>query len=154
MGTQTETFERAFLDSDRPMLSYGSPYQDACRKHVDETFKASRVYIICSRTLAKTTTALADLQEVLAHKVVGLRVGMSAPTLVQECLEVINDVRRTGADIVVTIGGGSLTDAGKIVIYVHLHPKRALFGPLGLTAFRHWQMMWRPKNNCWDFLTL
>ena len=137
MATQTETFERAFPDSERPLLSYGSPYQDACRKHVDETFKASRVYIICSRTLAKTTTALADWQQALAHKVVGLRVGMSAPTLVQECLEVLHDVRQTGADIIVTIGGGSLTDAGKIVTYVYPRPYRAPFGPLGLTGFRH-----------------
>ena len=148
MAIPKEILEKAFPDSDRPLLSYGLPHHEACRKHVDETFKASRVYIICSRTLAKTTTALADLQHALAPKVVGLRVGMSAPTLLQECLEVMQDVRRVKADIIVTIGGGSLTDAGKIVTYVG--------GPFGirpLSVFiahriRLSRMTWRPKNSC------
>jgi hypothetical protein len=41
-----ETLRQAFPDKATPLVSSGIPYTDACVKHVDETFKASRVYTI------------------------------------------------------------------------------------------------------------
>lgn len=111
---------RAFDDYEKPLISYGGlPYWQTCRKHVDgESFGASRVYIIASGSLSKNTTALQDLSRALDGKVAGVKTGMSPHTLMWECLEVMREVRSVDADLIVTLGGGSLTDAAKIIAYV------------------------------------
>src|SRR5436190_4363778 len=121
MAAQEEICLKAFLDYEKPLISYGLPYTEACRKHVEQTFNASRVYIISSRSLARDTTALLDLQQALNGRIAGTRVGMSPHTLLSECMEVMQDVRRVNADLIVTVGGGSLTDAAKIVAFVCRH---------------------------------
>ncbi|KZO92132.1 Dehydroquinate synthase-like protein [Calocera viscosa TUFC12733] len=119
----TEVYHQAFPDhGDRPnpagirgYISYGIPFPEACAKHVDDTFHATRVYIIASRTLAETTSALELLKGALESKVVGVRVGMTSHTLWSECVDVTNECRKLGVDLIVTLGGGSLTDAAKLI---------------------------------------
>ena len=77
-----------------------------------------RVYIIASASLSKNTTALKDLKEALAGKVAGVRVGMRPHTFLSEVLEVIKEVEKVDADLIVTLGGGSLSDAAKLVAFV------------------------------------
>lgn len=121
-----ETVRPAFSGRDRPLLSYGLPFPDAAAKHVSETFSASRVYVIISGSLARNTDALDRLGTRLgAGKVVGVRRGMKSHTLWSEVLEIVDDVRRTDADLIVTLGGGSLTDGAKVVAFVC----RPLFSP-------------------------
>ncbi len=71
MVAQGEVCQRAFPEYERPLVTYGLPYTEACRKHVEQTFKASRVYIISSASLARDTTALSDLQQALDGKLAG-----------------------------------------------------------------------------------
>ncbi|MCJ1350828.1 MAG: hypothetical protein MMC33_000809 [Icmadophila ericetorum] len=115
MSTSQETLRRAFEDRERPMVSFGLPFPEACLKHINETFHASKIYIICSGTLAKKTTQLKDLQKALGGKVVGLRIGMTSHTLLSEILEVVQDAKKFDPELIVTLGGGSLTDAAKII---------------------------------------
>ncbi|OTA93268.1 hypothetical protein M434DRAFT_31175 [Hypoxylon sp. CO27-5] len=112
-----ETFGPAFEDRDRPLLSYGLPFTEALTKHVDDIFHASRIYIICSRSLAKNTHYLADLTHALGNKVAGIRIGMKPHSLWSEILEIVEDTKKCEADLIVTLGAGSLTDAAKIVSY-------------------------------------
>ncbi|MCJ1375249.1 hypothetical protein MMC20_006483 [Loxospora ochrophaea] len=98
-----------------PQVTYGLPFPEACRKHVDTLFKASRVYIICSASLAKSTEALVSLQSALGSKVVGTRIGMKPHTLWSEILEIVKEARDVKADLLITLGAGSLTDGAKIV---------------------------------------
>ena len=100
------------------MVSFGLPFPEACLKHINETFHASKIYIICSGTLAKKTTQLKDLQKALGGKVVGLRIGMTSHTLLSEILEVVQDAKKFDPELIVTLGGGSLTDAAKIIAVV------------------------------------
>ncbi|KAI0840389.1 putative Fe-containing alcohol dehydrogenase [Hypoxylon sp. FL0890] len=112
-----ETFGPAFKDRDRPLLSYGLPFTESLVKHADDVFHASRIYIICSGFLARHTHYLADLTRALGSKVAGVRIGMKPHSLWSEILEVVDDIKKCDADLIVTLGGGSLTDAAKIVSY-------------------------------------
>lgn len=99
-------------------MSYGLPFPEACSRHVASTFRKSKVYIICSSSVAKNTSNLEDLQPALGNKVVGVRIGFKPHTLMSEVLEVIEDARIEHADLIVTLGWGSLIDAAKVVALV------------------------------------
>lgn len=123
-----ETVRPAFAGRAEPRLSYGISFPEATAHHVEHTFKASRVYIISSASLSRNTDALERLKAALGQeqgKVVGVRVGMKSHTLWSEVLEITNEAREKGADLLVTLGAGSLTDGAKIVSFVSFaFPKR------------------------------
>ena len=111
-----------FPDKPTPQVSYGLSFPEACKKHVESTFHASRVYLMCSGSLARNTDALVQLQTALGPKVVGTRIGMKPHTLWSEILEIVNAAKRAEADCLVTLGAGSLTDGAKIVAFVRCFP--------------------------------
>ncbi|KAF1990534.1 putative Fe-containing alcohol dehydrogenase [Aulographum hederae CBS 113979] len=114
----TETYRPAFEGSETPHISYGIPFHAACAKHLKETFKCDRVHIIASRSLCKNTNHVQMLKEAIERTgilVTGVRHGMTPHTFWSEVLEIVRDAREMNADMLVTIGGGSLTDAAKIV---------------------------------------
>ncbi|KAJ6451159.1 hypothetical protein C8R45DRAFT_1057158 [Mycena sanguinolenta] len=116
MAIPEEVYRQAFPTSAKPMLSYGIPFGEACRKHAEE-YGVKKIYILASGTLSHTTNLLQDLKSGLDAMVVGERIGMTPHTLVSEVVEVLHDVRRTGADCIVTLGGGSLSDAAKAITF-------------------------------------
>lgn len=107
----------AFPNGQGPLLSYNCPFQETCRRYIDEMFKASRVFIICSGSLAKNTSHLEDLQNALFGKLAAVRIGMKPHTLMSEVMEIIRLARSVDADMIVTLGGGSLIDAAKAVAF-------------------------------------
>lgn len=113
-----ETVRPAFAGREEPRLSYGIPFPEAIARHVEHTFKASRVYIISSGSLARNTDALDRLKAALGDKVVGVRIGMKSHTLWSEVLEITNEAREKEVDLLVTLGAGSLTDGAKIISVV------------------------------------
>jgi alcohol dehydrogenase class IV len=117
----SEICREAFPGSEIPHISYGLPYPETCAKHVQDIFKASRVYIIASKTLSTHTDALKRLETALDRKTVGRRIGMTPHTLWSECLEVTEEARELEVDLIITLGAGSLTDAAKIISLVHSH---------------------------------
>lgn len=117
MSSGQEVYSAAF-DSGYPHISYGLPFPQACAKHIDETFHASKVYIIASGSLSRNTDHVKDLEAALGNKVVGVRNGMQPHTLWSECLSIIAQCRDLQADLIVTLGAGSLTDAAKIISLV------------------------------------
>lgn len=112
-----ETYRSAFDDRETPKLSYGLRFQDACAKHVSETFEASKVYIIASKTLSEKTDALTRLKAALSDRVAGVRIGIGSHTPTTDVLEIIQEIRSKNLDIdcLVTLGAGSLTDGAKLV---------------------------------------
>ncbi|CEN61318.1 hypothetical protein ASPCAL07974 [Aspergillus calidoustus] len=115
-----ETFRPAFSDRPRPLLSYGIPFPEAVARHVVDTFEATRVYVICSGSLARDTDSLGRLAETLEKvkvSIVGKRIGMKPHTLWSEVLEITADARACEADLILTLGGGSLTDGAKVVAF-------------------------------------
>lgn len=117
MSSNQETYRYAFPDSP-PHISYGIPFDESCAKHVNQTFDAKRAYIIASRSLSRQTDNIKKLERALDGKVVGIRHGMTPHTLCSEVLEIIHDTREAKADLIITCGAGSLTDAAKIIALV------------------------------------
>ena len=102
-----------------PHISYGVPFHLACAKHVSHTFKSKRVYIIASGSLSRNTDHVQRLQQSLgSDHVVGVRHGMTPHTLWSEILEIADEAKRAQADLLVTLGAGSLTDGAKIIALV------------------------------------
>ncbi|KAE8375085.1 alcohol dehydrogenase [Aspergillus bertholletiae] len=111
-----ETLRTAFADRPRPLLSYGIPFETAAAKHINDLFYASRVYIICSGSLSRNTDVLDRLRASIGKdKIVGTRIGMKSHTYWSEVLEIVYEARNCDADLILTIGGGSLTDGAKVV---------------------------------------
>lgn len=119
MSDITETLRPAFANRERPLLSYGIPFAAAAGRHSTERFQASRIYIICSGSLARSTSSLDELTAALgAEKIAGCRVGMQSHSLWSEVLDITNDARRLKVDLLITLGAGSLTDSAKIIALV------------------------------------
>lgn len=110
-----------------PDISYGLPFYDACAKHISETFKASRVYIVASRSLAANTDNVDKLVTAIGDKVAGVRNGITPHTPWSEVLQITKECREKDVDCVVTLGAGSITDGCKLVVLVSYFPveKRA-----------------------------
>lgn len=116
----TETFRPAFPGRDRPMISYGLPFPESLATHAEDTFHSSRIYVICSASLAQNTGQLDELKAKLSGKLAGVRIGMRPHSYWSEILEVTAEAQKLQVDLLVTLGGGSLTDAAKIISYVLL----------------------------------
>jgi alcohol dehydrogenase class IV len=107
------------LELGTPYVSYGLPYDVACAKHVSETFKASRPYIIASGSLARNTDKVDRLISALGNdRVVGLRKGITPHSPWNEILSITQECRDANADCLITLGAGSTTDGAKIVVLV------------------------------------
>ncbi|CAF9935937.1 hypothetical protein IMSHALPRED_010400 [Imshaugia aleurites] len=103
-----------------PYISYGTPYPSACAHHVASTFHARRVYILASGSLSRNTNDLPTLVAALEAKlgpgaVVGITKGIKPHTHYSDILAITHEAKAANADILVTLGGGSLTDAAKVV---------------------------------------
>ncbi|KAF4984487.1 hypothetical protein FZEAL_335 [Fusarium zealandicum] len=111
----TEVHRQAFDDKKTPQISYGLRFPEACLRHCRDTFNCSRVFVICSKSLAQSTDALDRLRSALGERIVGVRIGISPHTPIAQVLEVVNHVRTLDIDCLMTLGAGSITDAAKIV---------------------------------------
>jgi len=118
-STMSETVRPAFSGRERPLLSYGIAFPEAAARHVTHTFHASKVYVICSGSLSRNTDSLERLSTALGtDKIAGRRIGMQSHTLWSEVLEIVKEARDAKADLILTLGAGSLTDAAKIIAFV------------------------------------
>lgn len=119
----SEQITRLLPDLEYPIISYGLPFPQACAKHVETTLSCSNVYVIISGSLSRNTDALERLESALGKeniRVGGVRKGMKPHSLYSEILDTAAEVERSGADCIITVGGGSLIDAAKIIPFVSL----------------------------------
>lgn len=118
-GTHLAGIPISDLKLPTPYLSYGLPYDEACTKHIEHTFHASRVYVVASKTLATNTDKVDRLVSAMGKdKVVGVRKGITPHTPWSEILQITAECREANADCVVTLGAGSITDGCKLVVLV------------------------------------
>ena len=118
MSSSQEILRQTFPDKATPQVSSGITYIESCLKHVNETFKASKAYLIAFGSLIRNTTFTSDLQKALGPKLAKTRVGMTPHTMMSEVLEVVEDARNVEADCLVTPSGGGLSDVAKINFFV------------------------------------
>jgi alcohol dehydrogenase class IV len=116
-----ETVRLAFEDIPEPRprtkLSYGLPFTDACANHVISTFGGKSTYIIASRSLSKQTSHLKSLEKALGPKHVGTWIGIPPHTHWNDLVPIINDMRQKQAQILISLGGSSIADGCKAVVY-------------------------------------
>jgi maleylacetate reductase len=94
---------------------FGDPFANAALREADR-LGAHRVFVISSGTLSRTTDVIDQLRAVLGNRFAGLRDQMAAHTPRTDVVEAANAARHAGADLILTIGGGSVTDGGKMVV--------------------------------------
>jgi maleylacetate reductase len=93
---------------------FGRPFAEALAEEVDR-LDARAVFVLASGTLARTTDAVDRLREVLGNRIVGVCAKIGAHTPRTDVVAAANTAREGSADLLVTLGGGSVTDAAKMV---------------------------------------
>jgi maleylacetate reductase len=76
---------------------------------------ARAVFVMASGTLSRETDLVERLRQTLGNRFAGLCAKIGAHTPRIDVVAAANSARDSGADLIVTLGGGSVTDAAKIV---------------------------------------
>ena len=93
---------------------FGEPLVDALAREVDRVV-ARAVFILVSGTLARETDTVDRLCRMLGNRLAGVWTEIGAHTPRIDVVAAANAAREAGADLIVTLGGGSVTDAAKMV---------------------------------------
>jgi len=93
---------------------YGEPAAAALHEEA-QRLNANRVFLMVSRTMNQKTNEVAKVRDALGSRYAGLYDEMPSHTPRDAVLDATRAARAAGADLIVTFGGGSLTDAGKLV---------------------------------------
>ena len=101
----------------------GRRVADALPEEV-ERLGASRVFVLCSRSLNRNTDEIEQVRRALGSKLAGVYDGMPPHAPRSAVLEAAAQARAAGCDLIVGIGGGSIIDAGKIVAMCLEHDLR------------------------------
>jgi len=73
------------------------------------------VFILASGTLARETDTVGRLRQMLGNRLAGVCAKIGAHTPRTDVVAAANAAREAGTDLIVTLGGGSVTDAAKMV---------------------------------------
>lgn len=93
---------------------YGQPAAEAVAAEAKRLGK-SRVFILAGKTMNDTTDEVDRVAEALGAACAGRFAGIPPHTPRDAVVEAANAARDAGADLLVTFGGGSVTDAGKVM---------------------------------------
>lgn len=101
-----------------PMESviYGRPFAEALKELVEES-GAHSVFLLASGTLNRETDTVGQVRRALGNRLAGVFARIGAHTPRGDVVEAANAARAAGADLLVTLGGGSVTDAAKMVAF-------------------------------------
>ena len=93
---------------------FGKPAAEAIAAQVDRLGK-TRVFLMVSNSLNRKTDEIDKVRQALGHRCAGTFDQMPAHTPRAAVIEATEAARAAQADLIVTIGGGSITDGGKAV---------------------------------------
>jgi alcohol dehydrogenase class IV len=93
---------------------YGRPAAEAVAEQVGR-LGATRVFLMVSGTMNRTTDEIEKVRRALGNRCVGVFDSMSPHTPRADVLRATEQARAAKADLIVTIGGGSITDGAKAV---------------------------------------
>jgi maleylacetate reductase len=93
---------------------YGRPFADVLGAEVDR-LDARAVYVLASGSLARETDVVTRIRGVLGNRCAGVTAKIGAHTPRTDVVDAANAAREAHADLILTVGGGSVTDAAKMV---------------------------------------
>src|SRR5438874_10080671 len=93
---------------------FGKPFAETLAQEVDR-LEARAVFVLASGTLARETDLIERLRDMLGNRFAGLCAKIGAHTPRTDVVAAANSAREAGADLIITLGGGSVTDAAKMV---------------------------------------
>ena len=93
---------------------YGQPAAAALTEQIRH-LGAERVFLMVSGTLNRETQEIAKIRAALGNRCVGLFDKMPAHTPRSDVIAAAAQAREARADLIVTVGGGSITDGAKAV---------------------------------------
>src|SRR5205807_7350861 len=101
-----------------PMESviYGRPFAEALKEQVEQS-GATAVFLLASGTLARETGLVGQIRDALGNRLAGVHARIGAHTPRTDVVDAANAARAAGADLLVTLGGGSVTGAAKMVAF-------------------------------------
>jgi len=86
-------------------------------RFVVEQSGATAVFMLASGTLARETGLVGQIRDALGNRLAGVHAKIGAHTPRTDVVEAANAARAAGADLLLTLGGGSVTDAAKMVAF-------------------------------------
>ena len=95
-------------------IAYGIDFAEALKRELELT-DARRVFVIASGTLERSTGVILCVEDALGERFAGLfaRIGAHTPRI--DVVAAANAARAAQADLLLGVGGGSVTDAAKMV---------------------------------------
>jgi maleylacetate reductase len=93
---------------------YGLPLAEALADEITR-LNAKAVYVMASGTLNRQTDVIDTVRHVLGNRVAGVCAKIGAHTPRNDVVAAANEARAAKADLILTVGGGSVTDAAKMV---------------------------------------
>jgi maleylacetate reductase len=95
-------------------VRFGVPAAEAIAEQVARV-RAQRVFLMVSGTLNRTTSEIEKIRRALGNQCVGLFDQMPAHSPRQAVIAAAEQARASDTDLIITVGGGSITDAAKAV---------------------------------------
>jgi maleylacetate reductase len=95
-------------------VAFGKPAGEAIGEEA-RRLDAKRVFLMVSGTLNRTTNEIAKVRQALGDRFAGIFDRMPPHTPRRAVIEAAAAAREAGADLIATIGGGSITDGAKAV---------------------------------------
>lgn len=93
---------------------YGTPFVDAIVAEADR-LGVERIYVLASGTLVRETDCLARLKGRMGNRIAGVFDRLRPHVQRDDVLAATAEARTAGADLILTVGGGTPTDAAKMV---------------------------------------
>ncbi|MSO99834.1 MAG: maleylacetate reductase [Acetobacteraceae bacterium] len=93
---------------------YGIPVAEALDAEIRQR-DSRAVYVMASGTLNRETDVIDNVRRVLGNRLAGVCAKIGAHTPRVDVLAAANEARAAKADLILTVGGGSVTDAAKMV---------------------------------------
>ena len=106
--------------TDTEKVTLGVPAAQAVGAEA-ERLGAKRVFILAGTTLATETDEISRIEDALGSRHAATHTGIQPHAPRSDVLAATERAREVDADLIVTVGGGSVTDAGKIVLICLKH---------------------------------